>query len=101
MVIVIVTFKISSGITESALKAKFLESSDIYKGTPGLIRKNYLSDIKNNTAGGVYCFDTLKNAQNWFDDKRVKWLTQRYSKPEINFYNNPIIIDNISKEIIS
>ena len=73
----------------------------MYKDTPGLIRKNYLSDIKNNTAGGVYCFDTLENAKNWFDDKRIDWLAQRYSKPAIKFYNNPIVIDNVSKEIIS
>ena len=97
----IVTFKISPDVTESTLKDKFMESSGLYKDTPGLIRKNYLSDVKNNTAGGVYCFDTLENAQNWFDDKRIEWLTQRYSKPEINFYDNPIVIDNISKEIIS
>ena len=101
MIIVIVTFKISSNITESILKEKFMESSSLYQNTPGLIRKHYLSDVKNNTAGGVYCFDTLENAQNWFDDERIDWLTERYSKPEINFYNNPIVIDNISKEIIS
>ena len=101
MVIVIVTFKISPEMTELVLKEKFLESSDLYRDTPGLVRKNYLSDVKNNIAGGVYCFDTLENAQNWFDDKRIEWLTQRYSKPEINFYDNPIVIDNISKEIIS
>ena len=101
MIIVIVTFKISPDITESILKEKFMESSGMYKDTPGLIRKNYLSDIKNNTAGGVYCFDTLENAKNWFDDKRIDWLAQRYSKPEIKFYNNPIVIDNVSKEIIS
>ena len=101
MIIVIVTFNISSDITESILKEKFMESSSLYKNTPGLIRKHYLSDVKNNTAGGVYCFDTLENAQNWFDDERIDWLTERYSKPEINFYNNPIVIDNISKEIIS
>ena len=101
MIIVIVTFNISSDITESILKEKFMESSSLYQNTPGLIRKHYLSDVKNNTAGGVYCFDTLENAQNWFDDERIDWLTERYSKPEINFYNNPIVIDNISKEIIS
>ena len=101
MIMVIVTFKISPEITESTLKEKFMESSDLYKDTPGLIRKNYLSDVKNNTAGGVYCFDTLENAEHWFDEERIDWLTQRYSKPEINFYDNPIVIDNISKEIIS
>ena len=99
MIIVIVKFKISPDVTESALKEKFIESSEMYRTTPGLIRKNYLSGLKNNIAGGVYCFDTIENARNWFDDNRIEWLTQKYSKPEINFYDNPVVVDNISNEI--
>ena len=99
MIIVIVRFKISPDVTESALEEKFIESSEMYRITPGLIRKNYLSDLKNNIAGGVYCFDTIENARNWFDNNRIEWLTQKYSKPEINFYDNPVLVDNISNEI--
>ena len=99
MIIVIVKFKISPDVTESALEEKFIESSEMYRTTPGLIRKNYLSDLKNNIAGGVYCFDTIENARKWFDDNRIEWLTQNYSKPEINFYDNPVVVDNISNEI--
>ena len=99
MIIVIVKFKISPDVTKSALKEKFIESSEMYRTTPGLIRKNYLSDLKNNIAGGVYCFDTIENARKWFDDNRIEWLTQKYSKPEINFYDNPVVVDNISNEI--
>ena len=99
MIIVIVRFKISPDVTESALEEKFIESSEMYRITPGLIRKNYLSDLKNNIAGGVYCFDTIENARNWFDDNRIERLTQKYSKPEINFYDNPVVVDNISNEI--
>ena len=101
MIIVIVTFNLSPAVTEAILKEKFLASAAIYKDTPGLIRKNYLSDIKNNTGGGVYCFDTLANAESWFDEKRIKWLTERYSKPEIIFYDNPIIVDNLTGDIIA
>tara|TARA_B110000483_G_C17827577_1_gene401464 strand:+ start:152 stop:457 length:306 start_codon:yes stop_codon:yes gene_type:complete len=101
MIIVIVTFNLSPAVTETILKENFLASAAIYKDTPGLIRKNYLSDIKNNTGGGVYCFDTLSNAESWFDEKRIKWLTERYSKPEIIFYDNPIIVDNLTGDIIA
>ena len=52
MIIVVVTFKINSEITEAILKEKFLETSPIYKDTPGLIRKNYISEPSNNLAGG-------------------------------------------------
>ena len=39
MIIAIVTFKIGDELTDPVLKEKFLETSPIYKDTPGLIRK--------------------------------------------------------------
>ena len=101
MVIVLVTFKVDKEITDSILKEKFLETSPIYKDTHGLIRKNYICDISQNLAGGVYCFNTIENAKNWFDEERIKWITDRYSTPDIKFYDNPVIVDNIADKIIS
>ena len=42
MIIAVVTFNIDKKLTSSLLKEKFLETSPIYKDTPGLIRKNYI-----------------------------------------------------------
>ena len=101
MIIVVVTFKINSDINEAILKDKFLETAPIYKDTPGLIRKNYISEQSNNLAGGVYCFDNMTNAKNWFDEDRIEWITDRYSKPDLKFYENPVTVDNNIAEIIS
>ena len=101
MIIAIVTFEIDKELNDTVLKEKFLETSLIYKDTPGLIRKNYICDTSKNLAGGVYCFDNLKNAKSWFDEDRVKWITERYSAPDIKFYENPVIVDNNTDEIIS
>ncbi len=101
MIIAVVTFKIDEGLTNSVLKEKFLETSPIYKDTPGLIRKNYISDTTKNLAGGVYCFDNIKNAKSWFDEDRIKWITERYSAPDIKYYENPVVVDNNTDEIIS
>ena len=101
MIIAIVTFKIDKELTVSVLKEKFLETSPIYKDTQGLIRKNYICDTAKNLAGGVYCFDNIENAKRWFDEDRVKWITKRFSSPNINFYENPVIVDNNTDEIIS
>ena len=101
MIITIVTFDIDSKLTDSILKEKFLETSPIYKDTPGLIIKNYICDTSKNLAGGVYCFDNMENAKNWFDEERVNWITDRFSKPDIKFYENPVIVDNNTDEIIS
>ena len=83
------------------LREKFLETAPIYKTTPGLIRKNYISDLKNNIAGGIYCFDNMLNAKRWFDNERIEWITNRYSKPKLKFYENFVVVDNESKKIIS
>ena len=101
MIIVEVTFKIDSSLTKEKLREKFLETAPIYKSTPGLIRKNYISDLNKNIAGGIYCFDNMLNAQRWFDDERIEWITKRYSKPKLKFYQNYVVVDNESKKIIS
>ena len=101
MIIAVVTFEIDKKLNDTVLKEKFLETSPIYKDTPGLIRKNYICDTSKNLAGGVYCFDNLENAKSWFDEDRVKWITERYSAPDIKFYENPVIVDNNTDEIIS
>ena len=101
MIIAIVTFEIDKELNDTVLKEKFLETSPIYKDTPGLIRKNYICDTSKNLAGGVYCFNNIENAKSWFDEDRVKWITERFSAPDIKFYENPVIVDNNSDEIIS
>ena len=101
MIIVIVTFNIDTKLTDAILKDKFLETSPLYKETPGLIRKNYISDTSKNLAGGVYCFDNIENAKSWFDESRINWITDRFSKPDIKYFQNPVIVDNKTNEIIT
>ena len=100
MIIVVVTFPISSDLDAATLKEKFLETAPMYQDTPGLIRKNYLADAELHRAGGVYCFDTIDNAKRWFDEERIAWITERYSKPDIQFFENPVMVDNDKGEII-
>ena len=101
MIIAIVKFKIPSDLDDNILKEKFLETAPIYKDTEGLIRKNYISDTEKNIAGGVYCFDTRENAEKWFDAERIAWITERYSAPEIQYFENPVVVDNKINEVVS
>ena len=101
MIVVVVTFQISSELDAAVLKEKFLETAPLYKDAKGLIRKNYIADMENHHSGGVYYFDNMENAKNWFDDERVEWITNRYSKPNIQFFDSPVMVDNVAGEIIS
>ena len=101
MITVIVTFSISEDMNANILKNKFIETSSLYQDVNGLLRKNYISDLENYVAGGIYTFATRQDANNWFDEDRINWITERYSKPEIKFYENPVVVDNEKKKIIS
>tara|TARA_Y100000589_G_scaffold158496_1_gene150875 strand:- start:50 stop:355 length:306 start_codon:yes stop_codon:yes gene_type:complete len=101
MITVIVSFKISTDLNAETVKDKFLETAPMYKDVDGLIRKNYLLDIEKNTAGGAYTFETREQADKWFDQERIDWITERYSKPELTYYDTPVLVDNDQDEIKS
>jgi hypothetical protein len=101
MITVVVKFKISDTLTSKILKEKFIETSTMYQKVDGLLRKNYIADIENKYAGGVYTFVSMKSAKNWFDEDRIDWITQRFSKPEVAYYESPVIVDNEKNLIIS
>ena len=99
MITVIVKFNTPHDMTTEDIKAKFIETSPIYKDTPGLVRKNYLYDSSNNTAGGCYTFKTKEEAETWFDEERLSWIKKRCSKPVVEYYESPVIV-NIELERI-
>ena len=97
--VVIVKFKIPNDSNSNDTKKKFQETAPMYQETSGLIRKNYLLNKDKNLAGGVYIFDTSKNAHAWFDKSRIKWLTERYSEPEISYFDSPVEVNNSDNRI--
>ena len=101
MITVIVSFKIPTSLTAEAVKNKFLETAPMYRDVDGLIRKNYLLDIQKHTAGGAYTFETREQADKWFDQERIDWITERYSKPELTYYDTPVLVDNDQDQIKS
>ena len=99
MFVVIVKFKISDSVDNDGIKEKFKETAPMYQETKGLIRKNYLFNESKNIAGGVYIFDNSENAFAWFDESRIQWLTDRYSEPEISYFDSPVEVNNDSNKI--
>ena len=99
MFVVIVKFKISDSVDNDSIKEKFKETAPMYQETKGLIRKNYLFNESKNIAGGVYIFDNSENGFAWFDESRIQWLTDRYSQPEITYFDSPVEVNNDSNKI--
>ena len=101
MIIVKVTFQIPKEMDLKTLKGKFQETAPLYRDAKGLIRKNYICDLDKSIGGGIYCFESREDADSWFDEERIHWLTDRYSKPDIEYFSSPVIVDNVSGDIIA
>ncbi len=97
MFVVIVSFKIAEN---EDIRNKFKETAPMYQKAKGLIRKNYLVNEEENLAGGVYIFDNKKNAHEWFDSRRIAYLTERYSEPIIKYFESPVEVNNDNNKII-
>lgn len=70
----------------ATLKGKFEETAPMYRVTKGLICKHYICDVDKSIGGGIYRFDHRENTDAWFNDDRIERLTNRFSKPEIEYF---------------
>ena len=80
-------------------KSRMLQTVPRYRETPGLLRKNYLYDGERRLGGGVYVFDSQEHAQACFSEEFIKRVSAAYGKPEIHFFETPILIDNQAKTV--
>ena len=102
MITVIVKFKLSEAITIQEAREIFLSTAPKYRGMPGLIRKYYFLDTDGITAGGIYLWKSREDADVLYTKEWKAFVHGRYgSDPELTYLDTPVIVDNVSNEIIS
>jgi hypothetical protein len=95
MITEIVTFKLPKGMTHEDVVANFEKTAPNWKANPDLIRKNYLVDVENGLAGGVYLWKDRAHAEKWHGEAFRNKVKEIYgSEPEIQFFETPIVVDN-------
>lgn len=73
-----------------------------YRELPGLIRKCYVVFDDGYTVGGIYLRKSRKNAEAMYTDSWKFFVRGVYgSDPEVTYLDAPVIVDNVTKEIIS
>jgi len=101
MITEIVTFSLPEGLSREELVAGFEATAGIWKENPDLIRKNYLVDMENRTGGGVYLWNSRADAQKWHGDEFRTRVKAKYgSEPRSQFFDTPVVVDNVSDEIV-
>lgn len=101
MITEIVTFKLRDGTTREDAVANFEKTAPSWRANPDLIRKNYLFDEKSGVAGGVYLWKERAHAEKWHGEEFRKKVKELYgSEPRSQFFDTPIVVDNVAGAIV-
>ncbi len=101
MIITVVQFKLPEPITRDQAKEIFLNTAPKYREVEGLLRKNYILSEDGKIAGGVYLWKTRDHARELYGDQWRAFVTEKYgSEPSVQYFESPVLVDNVAGEII-
>lgn len=100
MITEIVSFILPEGTTREAVISNFEKTAPIWRENTDLIRKYYIFDAEKGIAGGVYLWKEKAHADKWHGAEFRKKVKELYgAEPESQFFETPLIVDNVCGEI--
>jgi len=101
MITVLVQFQMPEGVALADAAAIFRSTAPRYLGMEGLVRKYYVFDPLTRRAGGCYLMPDRAAAERVFDASWKKVVAERYgAEPGIIYFDTPVIVDNLTREIL-
>jgi len=102
MTTAIIQFPLPPGAPIDAVKSGFLEVAPFFQGPPGLLRKYFLLSDDGATGGGVYLWTTRQTAQDFSETTIRPMIKEKFHvEPSITYFETPVIVDNVSSQILS
>ena len=88
-------------MTRDEAQDVFSTTAPRYRDLQGLIRKYYVLSEDGGTAGGVYLWQSRKDAEKLYDNEWQKFIFDKYgSEPRITYFESPVVVDNLTGEIV-
>lgn len=101
MITVIVQIKLPEPVTPDTARELFMGTAPRYQRVQGLVRKQYLLSEDGRTAGGVYLWKSKEDAERLYTEDWKKFIVEKYGAgPDITYFHSPVVVDNLSGEII-
>ena len=101
MITSITRFQLPPGISTQAVKKGFVEVAPKFKHPAGLLRKYFLISEDGKTGGGVYLWNSMEEARSFSEGVMRPMIRDRFKvEPSIEYYDAPVIVDNVTSEII-
>ena len=81
--------------------SKFEQTVQKWSDNQDLIHKTYLFDADRRIAGGVYLWKKKIHADIWLGAEFKKMVKDKYGgEPTFQFFETPIVVDNITGNIV-
>jgi hypothetical protein len=101
MMTALVQFRLPEPLNRDQAREVFLSTAPRYRDAQGLIRKYYILSEDGRTAGGVYLWKSLEEAEGLYTEEWRNFIFQKYgARPTITFFHSPVVVDNLSEQII-
>src|ERR1700756_2965830 len=102
MITSITRFPLPPDVPAEAIKKGFLEVASHFTHPPGLLRKYFLVSEDGKTGGGGFLWRSMEEART-FSEGILRQMIKEKCKidPSIEYYDAPVIVDNLTSEIIS
>ncbi len=101
MITAIVNFQLPKPITLDEAHRTFLSTAPKYQGVAGLIRKYYMLSQDGSTVGGVYLWNSREEAEAMYTESWRSFVREKYgTEPSVTYMDTPVVVDNLSHEII-
>jgi len=102
MTTAIIQYPLPPGAPIDAVKSGFLEVAPFFQGPPGLLRKYFLLSDGGATGGGVYLWTSRQTAHDFSEETIRPMIKERFHvDPSITYFETPVIVDNVSSQILS
>ena len=102
MITSITRFQLPPGIPTETIKSGYLEVASHFKHPSGLLRKYFLISEDGKTGGGVYLWKSMEQARTFSEEAIRPMIRDTFKvEPSIEYYDSPVIVDNVTSEIIA
>lgn len=102
MIISITRIPLPQPISVDMAKKEFLEVAPVFQNIEGLLRKQFLVSDDGKTVGGVYLWRERDSARQFNDGILKGMIKSKFGvEPEIEYFETPVVVDNIAQEIQS
>ncbi|MEM1102524.1 MAG: hypothetical protein AAGH48_00300 [Pseudomonadota bacterium] len=99
MFTVICSYPLRPGVTPSQARDEIEQTIPMYKGRAGLVRKYVALDFAQGRGCGVYLWSDRAKAEKYFAEVTPIIEAQMGAKPEVAYYDTPLVVDNAADEI--